>query len=158
MIPGVLQKESYLKHSAEDFQRKLLEIEKLQKLEEEKINYQKAPLIIGNRFSSGSINGAESEFGLGDNVETQVLTSSRASCQKLSQILENSLYLEIENLCQNEECKKLLKEEEILSSFSKNLSAYIIKCPVCQQNYVPKFGVYSEHKNDYVKGRDGMRI
>ena len=51
-----------------------------------------------------------------------------------------------------------MKEEEILSGFSKNLSAYIIKCPICKENFVPKFKVYSEHKTDYLKGKDGMSV
>ena len=75
---------------------------------------------------------------------------------KLSQILENSLYLEIEAICQ--QCEKPLKEEEILSSFSKNLSAYAIKCPLCKENDVPKFKVYSEHKTDYIRGKEGQRV
>lgn len=115
----------------------------------------KAPLI-NNRLSTGSVNvGGDSENGGGDYIETQVETS-RASYVKLSQILENSLYMEIEPLCQ--QCDKPLKEEEILSGFSKNLSAYVIRCPICKECFVPKFKVYSEHKTEYLKGRDGMSM
>jgi hypothetical protein len=66
------------------------------------------------------------------------------------------LYFEFESLCQ--ECFKPLKEEEILSGFSKNLSAYVIKCPLCQNSNVPKFNIYSEYKTDYLKGREGIKI
>lgn len=110
-VPGVLKKESYLKYTPEDFQKKLQEFAFQQQKEEEKINLQKAPLI---RMSTGSVNPSESEFGGGDFIETQV-ESSRASCVKLSTILETSIYLQIEPLCQ--QCDKPLKEEEILSGF-----------------------------------------
>ena len=29
---------------------------------------------------------------------------------------------------------------------------------MCKENFVPKFNVYSEHKTDWLKGRDGMSI
>ncbi len=35
---------------------------------------------------------------------------------------------------------------------------YTIKCPICNNQYVPKFNVYSEYKTDYLRGRDGMSI
>lgn len=107
------------------------------------------------RYSSGSITGVGTETENADNIETQV-ESSRASVVKLSHILENSLYLEIESICQH--CTRPLKEEEILSSYPKSLSAYAIKCPLCKENDVPKFKVYSEHKTDYIKGKDGLRV
>ena len=106
-------------------------------------------------MSSGSFNMVDSENGGGDFIETQV-ESNRNSTVKLSLILENSLFIEFDPICQ--QCDKPLKEEEILSGFSKNLSAYVIKCPICKENYVPKFMVYSEYKTDYLKGRDGMSI
>jgi len=34
----------------------------------------------------------------------------------------------------------------------------VIKCPICKENYVPKFNVYSEYKTDFLKGREGMSI
>lgn len=34
----------------------------------------------------------------------------------------------------------------------------MIRCPICKESYVPKFTVYSEHKTDYIKGKDGMSI
>lgn len=45
-----------------------------------------------------------------------------------------------------------------MSGFSKNLSSYVIKCPMCKENFVPKFTVYSEYKTDYLKGREGMSV
>ena len=82
----------------------------------------------------------------------------RSSQVRLSQVLENStaLYLEIEQQCQ--QCQQSLREEDILSGFGKNLSAYVIRCPLCKDNFVPKFWVYSEYKTDYLKGREGMSI
>ena len=29
---------------------------------------------------------------------------------------------------------------------------------MCKENFVPKFTVYSEHKTDYLKGREGMSV
>ena len=34
----------------------------------------------------------------------------------------------------------------------------MIKCPICKENFVPKFMVYSEYKTDYLKGREGVSI
>jgi hypothetical protein len=45
-----------------------------------------------------------------------------------------------------------------LTGFSKNLSAYVIKCPICKESFVPKFVVYSEYKTEYLKGRDGLSV
>jgi len=105
-------------------------------------------------MSSGSLN---SGTNANDYIDTQVESSSRHSCVKLSQVLQqSSLFIEFESLCQ--QCDKPLREEEILSGFSKNLSAYVIRCPLCKENYVPKFIIYSEYKTDYLKGRDGMSI
>lgn len=86
------------------------------------------------------------------------MESGRPSVIKLSAILENksSLFLEFEHLCQ--QCEKPLKEEEILSCFSKNLSAYAVRCPLCKENFVPKFKVYSEIKSEYLKGKEGMSV
>lgn len=107
------------------------------------------------RFSSGSITGAGTESEFADNVETQV-ESSRASFVKLSHILENSLYLEIEAFCH--QCDQPLKEEEMLSNYPKNLSAYAILCPHCKCREIPSFNVKSEHKTDYLKGKEGIRV
>jgi hypothetical protein len=70
--------------------------------EEEKINYNRAPLI-SNMLSQSSNGGymGESEYGYpggGEFLETGA-ESTRISCVKLSQIIENSLFLEIEALC-----------------------------------------------------------
>lgn len=51
-----------------------------------------------------------------------------------------------------------MKEEELLSGFTKNLSSYVVKCPMCKGNFVPRFTVYSEYKTDYLKGREGLSI
>ena len=64
--------------------------------------------------------------------------------------------MEIELECQ--QCEKPLKEEEIFSGFMKNLSSYVIRCPICKECFVPKFFVYSEYKTDYLKGKDGMSV
>lgn len=141
--------ESYLKHTAEDFQRKLQDIAVQQQHEEQKANLLKAPLLRALDQASEA-----SECG-GDFVETQA-ESGRAS--KLSSILENkyALFLEFERLCQ--QCDKPLKEEEVLSCFSKNLSAYTIRCPLCKDSFVPKFKVFSEAKTDQLKGKEGMSV
>lgn len=77
----------------------------------------------------------ESDLG-GDIIDTQV-ESLRGSQVRLSQILENSLYIELDLECS--QCEKPLKEEELLSGFTKNLSSYIVKCPICKGNFVPRF-------------------
>lgn len=49
---------------------------------------------------------------------------------KLSQVLEGSLYIELQNVCQH--CEKPLKEEELFSLFTQDQSDYTVKCPYCQ--------------------------
>jgi hypothetical protein len=71
-------------------------------------------------------------------------------------VLENSLFLEIEKSCSK--CKEFLREEEIFSGFQKNLSNHTVKCPICSECFVPKFSIYSEQENAYVKGRKGQTI
>jgi hypothetical protein len=70
-----------------------------------------------------------------DILDTQIIESNRISCVKLSQILENSLFLDMDLECS--QCEKSLKEEELLSGFTKNLSSYTVKCPICKGNFVP---------------------
>ena len=66
-MPNLRDKESYLKYSADDYQMKLQEFAFTQQKEEEKINYNKAPLIDANRFSSGSLNSGSN---VNDYVDT----------------------------------------------------------------------------------------
>ena len=69
---------------------------------------------------------------------------------KLSHILENSLFLDIEKTCTK--CKESLREEELFTGFQKNLSTYTVKCPICSKEFVPKFSVHSEHQDSaYLK-------
>jgi len=49
---------------------------------------------------------------------------------KLSYILENLLYFDIDKVCPK--CKETLREEEVFSGFQKNLSSYTVKCPICK--------------------------
>lgn len=56
------------------------------------------------------------------------------------------------------QCDKALKEEELMSGFTKNLSAYVVTCPICKKSFVPRFTVFSEYKTDYLKGRDGLGV
>ena len=92
---GARDKESYLKYTPDDYQMKLQQFAFSQQKEEEKVNYNKAPLIDGaNRFSSGSFNSGSN---VNDYVDTQVESSSRLSCVKLSQVLQqSSLYFEFD--------------------------------------------------------------
>ena len=79
---------------------------------------------------------------------------------KLSYILENSLYLELEKLCLK--CKTPLREEELFSGFQTSLSNYVVKCPICSEDFVPKFTIYSEQEGEgtcgYLNGRKGQVI
>ena len=52
----------------------------------------------------------------------------------------------------------MIREEEILSGFSKGASVYHINCPVCKEKITPRFTVYSEYKTDYLNGRDGTKV
>lgn len=76
--------------------------------------------------------------------------------QKLSSILENSLFLDIEKCCSK--CKENLREEELFSGFQKSLSNYTVKCPTCKSQFVPKFTIYCEQDNAYLNGRKGTTI
>jgi len=46
---------------------------------------------------------------------------------KLSNVLENSLLMDIETKCSK--CKDSLREEEILTGFKKDINDYTVKCP-----------------------------
>jgi len=48
---------------------------------------------------------------------------------KLSNVLENSLLMDIETKCSK--CKDSLREEEILTGFKKDINDYTVKCPKC---------------------------
>jgi uncharacterized protein (DUF39 family) len=89
-----------------------------------------------------------------DIMDTSV--ENRTSQVRLSHLLENSLYLEIDTECQ--QCEKKLREEELFSGFTKSLNQYTIKCPACKSMFVPKLMVYSEYKTDYLKGREGVSV
>jgi hypothetical protein len=82
------------------------------------------------------------ELTQGTAVDTQVINRNSNLQSKLSYVLENSLFLEIEKSCGK--CKEFLREEEILSGFQKNMSNYTVKCPICKEFFVPKFTIYSE--------------
>jgi len=86
--------------------------------------------------------------------ETQAVRNS--NLMKLSYILENLLYFEIDKICPK--CNETLREEEVFSGFQKNLSSYTIKCPICSGQYVPKFKIYTEQENAFVSGRKGETI
>jgi hypothetical protein len=99
---------------------------------------------------------SSSHRGSGDLIETQI-ESSRVSQVKLSQVLLSSaLYLSFDQQCG--QCDGFLREEEILSGFSKGASVYVITCPLCKERFVPKFTVFSEYKTDYLQGKDGMKV
>jgi phage FluMu protein Com len=68
-------------------------------------------------------------------------------------VLENLLYIDIEKSCSK--CKESLREEEIFSGFQKNLSNYLVKCPICKAMFVPKFSIYSEQDSNFLNGRKG---
>jgi len=46
----------------------------------------------------------------------------------------------------------------MFSGFQKSLSNYTVKCPICHQQYVPKFTIYSEQENLYLNGRKGVTV
>ena len=64
--------------------------------------------------------------------------------------------MEIKKTCQK--CKETLREEELFSGFQKNLSNHTVKCPICGECFVPKFTIYSEQENSYVKVRNGLTL
>lgn len=61
-------------------------------------------------------------------TETQGMNRN-SNPAKLSYILENSLFFEIEKKCAK--CNEVLREEEVLTGFQRNLSSYTCKCPIC---------------------------
>ena len=74
----------------------------------------------------------------------------------MSQVLEGSIYIELQKECQH--CEKPLKEEELFSLFTQDQSDYTVKCPYCNQCFVPKFTIQSEYKTPYVNGREGLSM
>jgi len=51
-----------------------------------------------------------------------------------------------------------LREEELFSLFTQDQSDYVVKCPHCQQQFVPKFLVQSEYRTPFVNGREGVSM
>ena len=74
----------------------------------------------------------------------------------MSSVLENSLCIEFCKACH--ECEQPLREEELLSGLCKNKQKYTIACPICKKEFVPKITLYSEHKTDFINGRDGTTV
>ena len=89
----------------------------------------------------------------------QVLNSAASSGEKtvkLSQVLENNLFMELCKECM--QCENPIREEEILSCMQKDQSDYTIKCPHCMKCFVPKFTIYSEYKTQFINGREGLTM
>ena len=61
---------------------------------------------------------------------------------RLSSVLENLLYFEMDKQCPN--CKQVLREEEIMSGFEKNLTNYKVVCPICKESFIEQFTIYTE--------------
>ena len=102
---------------------------------------------INTGFRRGSMNEVDDDevFGLQDAVsDTNSSHLGQERVIKLSQVLEGSLYIELQKECQH--CENSLREEELFSLFMQDQSDYTIKCPYCQQCFVPKFLVQSEYK------------
>lgn len=69
-------------------------------------------------------------------------------------MLESHVYVNVEKACAK--CELVLKEEEIISLFSRNMNEYDIQCPQCNSKFKPTFTVYSEFSGIYgLKGRQG---
>ena len=160
----------------------LEEMENRQKMEEEKdrVSQRNSNLLPARRGASPmnagfirpiSAQGASKEYGLKDNDSefdelfdkdtigdgtNQQSVSSGEREVKLSQVLENNLFLEICKECSK--CGKPLREEEVLSCLQKDQSDYTIKCPHCGMSFVPKFTMYSEYKTPFTKGREGLEM
>jgi hypothetical protein len=66
----------------------------------------------------------------GDTEFEDIFDASDSKAIKLSQVLENSLFLDLQKECM--QCMATLREEEILSGMQKHISEYTIKCPVCE--------------------------
>ena len=90
-----------------------------------------------SNLSTGKINSELSnkqssavDFGEIIDKTGQTATETRNSNpQKLSYLLENCLFFEIDKTCGK--CKEKLREEEVFSGFQKKSNTYTIRCPIC---------------------------
>ncbi len=55
---------------------------------------------------------------------------------KLLKVLQKTL-IELSNKCNNPDCDRYLREEEIMSAWPRSLDRYSIKCPACGKEFIP---------------------
>jgi len=83
----------------------------------------------------------EEEKLMSKNIEEE-----RKIREKLIKVLHKSV-IELTNKCLNPACDRYLREEEIITAWSRNLQEYSIKCPACGTSFVPKLEIqYTSEK------------
>jgi hypothetical protein len=45
-----------------------------------------------------------------------------------------------------------------MTGFQRNLSSYTCVCPICHQQFIPKFRVHCENENNFINGKAGDTI
>ena len=60
--------------------------------------------------------------------------------EKLIMLMDKAV-VELSTECKNPDCDRYLKEEEIMSSWSKSFDSYFIKCPTCGRDFIPTLDV-----------------
>ena len=82
-----------------------------------------------------------------DKESTAQAEKERKQREKLLKML-HKVVIELSIKCNNVDCKRLLREEEIISAWARNLHAYSIKCPACGKEFIPTLKItFSQEKS-----------
>lgn len=108
---------------------------------------------VNTAFRMGS--GADDDFDdLFEKQDSEIQPQDRVI--KLSQVLEGSLFIELQKECSH--CDAGLREEELFSLFTQDQSDYTVRCPYCKQCFVPKFVVQSELRSPFIENKEGLSM
>jgi hypothetical protein len=72
-------------------------------------------------------------------------------------MIEDILMVPIDT-CNNPNCEKVLKEEEIMSGWEKSMNQYIVKCPHCSCKFVPRINIFTESSHNLLCGKEGTSV
>ena len=60
--------------------------------------------------------------------------------KKIQHIIYNAL-IEFPDSCTNEQCERIIREEEIISGWPKSLNSYMCRCPACKADFIPELQI-----------------
>ena len=104
--------------------------------EEEKEEEEK----VGIRLSNASHSTSESSTTGHNPFMTDTPLQLEKYRKKMAAILEQGV-IEFPEICPQEECPKILREEEVMAGFQKGLNSYTVTCPNCKIPFVPQLEI-----------------